>query len=142
MSDFTFEMDIHEEGVILVNMTGIFDFDIWRAKRQQILDTRLSGINLHGRASVVDLSKSDPPPGEWKATFLRIYQELNRVSEGTGPIAVVLGNKPMKYVTAHLFTEIITLYHGPALNIIPCSTFDEAFNLVMENDSWRNDLVD
>lgn len=142
MSDFTFEMSIHEEGIIMVRMVGVFDFDIWHAKRQMILDTGLSGVNLHGRPSVVDLSMSDPPPGEWKTTFLRIHQELTRVGEGTGPIAVVLGNKSMKYVTARLFTEIIAVYQGPAPHIIPFSTFDEALNWVMKNDSWRNDLVD
>lgn len=140
MSDLTFEMDIHEEGIILVKLTGVFDFDVWRAKRQQILDTKLSGANLFGRPSVVDVTVSDPPPGDWKKTFLRIHQELISVGEGTGPIAIVLGNSLMKALTARLYSEIIALYRGASRNIIICSTYDEAFDWMMKNDSWRKDI--
>ena len=141
MSDFTFEMDIHEEGIILVKMKGVFDFDVWCAERQKVLDTRLSGINLAGRPSIIDVTESDPPPGAWKKTFLGIHQELVRVGEGTGPIAIVLGNNHMKYITARLYSEIISVYQGEAPKIIPCTTFDDAFRWLMENDGWRNDLV-
>lgn len=141
MSDFTFEMDIHVEGIILEKMTGVFDFDVWRAERQKVLDTRLCGVNLIGRPSIVDVTVSDPPPEAWKTTFLSIHNELTQVDEGTGPIALVIGDNPMKYMTARLFSEIIDVYRGSALEITPYRTFDDAFHWMMENDSWRDELI-
>ena len=140
MSDLMFEMDIHDEGIILVKMIGTFDFDVWLAKRKHILETRLSGINLYGRPSIVDLRMSDPPPGNWTETFLSLYHELTRVGEGTGPIAVVLGRNPAKFIVARLYIEIVRLNVGAAPPVISFATYNEAYQWVMKNDKWRDEI--
>ena len=137
MSGFSFDMQIDDEGIILVTMTGIFDFDAWAAERRKILKTRLAGVKLVGRPTLVDVTASHPPPHGWEKTFAKVQMELAKVGEGTGPTAFVLQGDPGKEGSVRFFQTIGELERGfaPAMKI--CRSTEEARRWLLENDSWR-----
>lgn len=142
MTDYTLAMNIDEEGILLIRMTGVFDFDAWKQKRQVTLDTDLAGVALLGRPSILDVSQCDPPISGWGTVFPNIQDELVKVGEGTGPMAFVTGTSPARMATVRFFCEVVDIMGGTKVDIEMFNTLADAYQWLIENDHWRNNMTE
>lgn len=103
---FAIEMDIDDDGFIAIRMRGQFELNAWKTQRRALLDTKLRGIDLTGRPSIVDLTDSEPPESDWASQFQMISQEIAKDNEGSGPRAIVTGGKDSHFYALQLFEAI------------------------------------
>lgn len=101
--DFSLTMELDRNGILVVRMSGEFDFLYWRDKRRDFLQGALAGVELEGRGNIVDLSDFIPPPEKWISVISRILEELRQEGQPTGPVAYVIGRSISNELTIEFF---------------------------------------
>ena len=104
--DCVLEMEVDPQGILIVRISGEFNFDAWLAQRRQLFRGDLAELDLDGRANLVDLSSLVPPQEDWFATVNRVVQELRTMGQPTGPVAYVVGAAEANTLTVKFFESV------------------------------------
>jgi len=107
--DCVLEMEVDPQGILVVRISGEFNFDAWLAQRRQLFRGDLAELDLDGRANLVDLSSLVPPQEDWFATVNRVVQELRTMGQPTGPVAYVVGAAEANTLTVKFFESVSEL---------------------------------
>lgn len=130
-TDFKIEMDIDDNGILIVRISGKFDFNAWVAQRTALIETKFVGIDLSGRPSIADITECEPPDSDWAEIFTKIAQARRPEQDARSPRALVTGGKMAHTLSLPLYGAIEKARTGIQRDLNIFENFDDAYAWVL-----------
>lgn len=129
---FSMRLDVNDDGVAILHVSGRFDIDQWREARQSIV-AKLNEIAASANTPpplIADLRESPLPIADWLNTFSGVISHQIENPVAVGPVAFLAGDDAMQTVAHRLYQEVGKLQGSPPVRVKWFTDFEAAYDWV------------
>lgn len=105
-SEFAFEADLDENGILLFTLKGQFNVADWTLSRREAFDRLFGGTRDPSRPTVADISQLLAPAAEWMANAKAVFAELDRSGENKARSALIVNDSMEARFASDFYIEL------------------------------------
>lgn len=129
---FDYKIIMDEQGVLLSTLSGTFDVEIWKVKREEAIARDLAGVDLNGRPIIVDIRAVVPSASAWIQQADEVKRHMTEREVVFSRNAIVTGGVPDAEIMARFFIEYMLGRYKVTTEMKAFARFDDAYAWVTE----------